>query len=484
VHGSLYGFGLWDGATRGRTGQRTNLKIMLKRMREEMGPLIRLAWPIALAELGWMAMQMVDTMMVGRLPDSAVAIGAVSLGSILFYTVGIFGSGLLLGLDTVVSQSFGAGEVRDCHRSLVASTYLTLLLTPVLMGLVLLWVPVLQRFGIAPEVLEQAVPYLNAVNWSMFPLLLYFGLRRYLQGMNLVKPVAFALVSANLVNVFANWVLIYGKLGVPAMGTEGAGWATFISRAYMAALLLGCALYYDRKFKTGLPDISWKPDWERMRRLMALGLPAATQLALEVAVFALVTALMGRLDAVSLASHQIALNTVAFTYMVPLGIGSAAAVRVGQALGRRDPAGAALSGWTAIALGAGFMMAAAVVLWLEPRWIVRIYTADADVLRVGVMLLFIGAFFQLFDGIQAVATGALRGAGDTHTAMLTHIACYWLLGLPLGYWLCFGRGWGASGLWVGLCAALITIGVVLLAAWRRKVRRFAWLQIDSPAGGA
>ncbi len=446
--------------------------VTLRNVGEEIGPLVRLAWPIVLAELGWMAMQMVDTMMVGRLPDSAVAIGAVSLGSILFYTVGIFGSGLLLGLDTVVSQSFGAGEVRDCHRSLVASTYLTLLLAPPLMGLVLLWVPVLRRFGIAPDVLQQALPYLHAVNWSMFPLLLYFGLRRYLQGMNLVQPVAFALVSANLVNVLANWVLIYGKLGAPAMGTEGAGWATLISRVYMAALLLGYALYYDRRFKTGLPDISWSPDWQRMKRLMALGLPAALQLALEVGVFALVTALIGRLDAVSLASHQIALTTVAFTYMVPLGIGSAAAVRVGQALGRRDPAGAALSGWTAIALGAAFMTAAAVMFWLQPRWIVRLYTADSDVLRVGALLLFIGAFFQLFDGIQAVATGALRGTGDTHTAMLTHVSSYWLLGLPLGYWLCFGRRWGASGLWVGLCAALIAIGIVLLVAWRRKVRGF------------
>ena len=423
-----------------------------------------------------MSMQIVDTMMVGRLPNSAEAIGAVSLGGILFYTVGVFGSGLLLGLDTVVSQSFGAGEIEECHRSLVASAYLTLILTPVLMGLVLLWVPALRSFGIQPDVLQLAFPYLNALNWSMLPLLLYFGLRRYLQGMNLVKPVAFALVSANLVNVLGNWMLIYGRLGAPAMGTEGAGWATCISRGYMALVLWGYALYYDRKYKTGLPDISWKPHWARMQRLTALGLPAATQLALEVGVFALVTALMGRLDAVSLASHQVALNTIAFTYMVPLGIGAAAAVRVGQALGRRDPTAAALSGWTAIGLGAAFMSAAAVVLWLAPQWIVRIYTSDPNVLRVGVMLLFIGAFFQLFDGVQAAATGALRGAGDTHTAMITHIASYWLLGLPLGYWLCFGRGWGASGLWVGLCVALITIGIVLLVAWRRKVRYFTVIE--------
>jgi MATE family multidrug resistance protein len=161
--------------------------------------------------------------------------------------------------------------------------------------------------------------------------------------------------------------------------------------------------------------------------------------------------------------------------MVPLGISSAAAVRVGHALGRRDPAGAARAGWAAIVLGAAFMAAAAVVLWTAPGPIVRIYTPDHQVLVTGTLLLFVAAFFQLFDGIQTVATGALRGAGDTRTPMITHILSYWLLGLPLGAWLCFRRGWGAVGLWLGLSLALILIGLVLLLAWRRQVRAFGRL---------
>lgn len=184
---------------------------------------------------------------------------------------------------------------------------------------------------------------------------------------------------------------------------------------------------------------------------------------------------MGRLGAVPLASHQIALNTVSVTYMVPLGIGSAAAVRVGHALGRKDVEGASHAGWTAMALGAGFMACMAVVLWTIPEKIVRIYTPDKSVIVAASKLLFVAAFFQLFDGVQAVTTGALRGTGDTRTPFICHLIAYWLIGLPLGYYLCFYRNWGAPGLWTGLCLALILIGSALLIFWQRTVRRFALL---------
>jgi len=173
-----------------------------------------------------------------------------------------------------------------------------------------------------------------------------------------------------------------------------------------------------------------------------------------------------------LASHQVALNTVSFTYMVPLGISSAAAVRVGQALGRRDPHGASRAGWTALALGASFMTCMAIVLWVAPHYIVRIYTPDPAVIHAASSLLFVAAFFQLFDGLQAVATGALRGAGDTRTPMIWSAGLYWLLGLPLGAYLCFRVGWGAAGLWTGLCIALILIGSGLVYVWHRRERAF------------
>lgn len=438
-------------------------------LRGEFRPLWRLAGPLVLAELGWMFMGIVDTMMVGRLPNSAEAIGAVSLGHVIFLAVGIFGGGLLFGLDTLVSQAFGAGRLEECHRSLFNGVYLALALTPLLMGILWLFITTLPLTGIHPAVLGEAVPYLHALNWSMLPLLLYFASRRYLQAINLVRPVMFALVSANLVNVAANWVLIFGHLGAPAMGVEGSGWATFISRVYMTLLLLGAVLYYDQRHRTGLWRTPRALHLPRIRSLLRLGFPAALQLVLEIAVFGAATVLIGLLDPVSLAAHQIALNAASFTFMVPLGISSAAAVRVGQALGAGRPVAAGRAGWAALVMGAGFMSCAALTFLLIPHTIARIFTPDAAVIRMGVSLLFVAAFFQLFDGLQVVATGALRGAGDTRTPMLSHLLANWFLGLPLGYLLGFRYGWGAIGVWVGLAAALTTSGLVLIVTWYRKV---------------
>lgn len=448
---------------------------------EEVGPMLRLAVPLVTAELGWMAMGIVDTMMVGRQANSAVAIGAVSLGTILYYVVAIFGTGLMLGLDTLVSHAYGAGDVEDCHRSLVNGVYLSLGLAPVLMGIVWLWEPLLRRLSIDPEVVRQAIPYLRTLNWSTLPLLLYFAFRRYLQGINLPKPVVFSLLTANLVNITGNWALVFGHLGVRAIGTVGSGWSTCLARTYMALVLMAYCVYYDRRHKTGLREASRLPHFPRVWRLLSLGFPAAAQYGIEVGVFAVATTLIAKLGAVSLAGHQIALNTVSLTYMVPLGISAAAAVRVGQALGRRDPRSASRAGWTALALGASFMTLMAIAFWTVPQFIVRSYTPAPEVIRTASSLLFVAAFFQLFDGLQTVATGALRGVGDTRTPMACHLVFYWLLGLPLGYYLCFRIGWGAPGMWTGLCVALIGIGIALLYFWRRKERVFMKAEFTSAA---
>jgi len=442
-----------------------------RRLQEEIGPMVRLAWPVVLSEIGWMAMGLVDTMMVGRV--SAAALGGVGIGSITFITIGIFGLGLLLGLDTLVSHSFGAGNLADCHRWLRDGVYLSLMLTAPLMGLAWAMIPFLHWFRIQPDVLREAIPYLEAVLWSTLPLLLYSAFRRYLQAMNLVQPVMFALLTANLVNAAVNWVLIFGHLGAPAMGAVGAGWATTLSRLYMALFLLGYILYDDRRRRGGLRGVSPALEPARLRRLLGLGLPAALQLLLEVGVFAAAAALIAKLGVDPLAAHHIAMTAITAVFMVPLGISSAGAVRVGQALGRGDPAGASRAGWTALLLTAGVMFFAVLGFWLAPRLILRLFTPDAGVIATGVSLLGVAGFFQLFDGAQVVATGNLRGAGETRIPMYVHLGGHWLIGLPLGYLLGFPLGLGAVGLWVGLCVGLILIGTVLLIAWRRKVQSLA-----------
>jgi MATE family multidrug resistance protein len=444
--------------------------VLLQDIRREFRPMLRLAAPLALTELGWLSMGFVDTVMVGRLPDSATAIGAVSLGTALFYAIGIFGSGIMLGLDTLVAQAYGAGQLEKCHRTLWNAIYLALIVSPLVMIAVLACVPLLSRLGLPPAVVDNTIPFLKALIWSTLPLALYFALRRYLQAMNVVKPVVFTLISANVINVLGNWTLVYGHLGAPRLGVAGSGWSTCISRLYMATALALATVYYDRKRASGFWRTSRRPEWRGIRELLHLGLPAASQLLAEIGAFTLATFLVGKLGALSLAGHQIALNVASFTYMVPLGIGSAAAVRVGQAVGAGDVRGAARAGWTALILGACFMSCSGVALFLFSHSIARVYTPEARVVHVGAVLLVVAAIFQLFDGIQVVATGALRGAGNTRIPMLANLIGYWLLGLPLGAWLCFKLNYGAVGMWAGLCLALVVIGSLLLIAWRQKVK--------------
>jgi MATE family multidrug resistance protein len=437
-------------------------------LRDDFFLTLRLALPLIIAEVGWMSMGIVDTIMVGRLPDSAVAIGATGLGQSLYHSVAIFGGGLLLGLDTFVAQAYGRKDLHDARISLVNGLFLALALTPILMLAVSFWPPLMQHFGISAQLVEPMRPFLHALNWGTLPLLTYFALRRYLQAENVVLPIMFALISANVVNAIGDWALIYGHLGVPAMGITGSGWATCVARIYMAGVLAVTLLWVESKRLlpqwTGAVHI----DLRRVTALLKLGAPAATQILLEIGAFAAATALVARLGPVPLSGHEIALNCAALTFMVPLGISSAAAVRVGQQLGRRDSAGARRAGWSAIVLGAGFMTCSGLVFVSIPTWIARLFSPDPVVIRTGARLLLVAAAFQLFDGLQTVATGALRGAGDTKTPMLANFVAYWLIGLPVGYLLCFKLGWGAVGVWIGLCAGLMMIGSGLLLAWHKR----------------
>jgi multidrug resistance protein, MATE family len=438
--------------------------------RQDFRRTLHLALPLIFAEVGWMSMGIVDTVMVGRLPNSAVAIGATGLGQSLYHSVAIFASGLLLGMDTFVAHAYGREDLDDARHSLVNGLFLAFALTPILMLAVSFWPALMQRVGISVELVQPMRPYLLALNWGSLPLLAYFALRRYLQAVNVAHPIMFALVSANIVNAFGNWVLIYGHLGFRAMGITGSGWSTCWARIYMALCLAVTLLWVESKrVQPGWVGMV-RIDVRRMFALLKLGAPAATQILFEIGAFSAATALCARLGPIPLAGHQIALNCAALTFMVPLGISSAAAVRVGQQLGRRDPDAARRAGWSAIIIGVGFMACSGAVFVSMPKLIARLFTPDPAVIQVGAQLLLVAAAFQLFDGLQTVATGALRGAADTRTPMLANFVAYWLMGLPLGYVLCFRLAWGAVGVWIGLCGGLMIIGSALLLAWHKRMR--------------
>ena len=441
----------------------------------ELLPLLRIAGPVILAEVGWMAMGIVDTIMVG--PLGPAAIGAAGMGSSVFTSIAIFGMGLMLGLDTFVSQSFGAGDTSSCRRWLHSGVWLAVIISPLVMGLAwVLWLT-LDWWGLHPEIRPLVGDYLRVIALGAPPLLLYAAFRRYLQGMHVVRPIMFALISANLVNAGANWVLIYGHLGMPALGVEGSAWATTLARIYMAAFMY---VAIQREHRKPLDEarargehrehlhVPMSPELARIRRLVTLGFPAASQVTLEVGVFAAATALAGRLEPVSSGSHQIALNIASLAFMVPLGLASSSAVRVGHAVGARDPRRAVRAGWTALATGCVVMAIIGLVLFVWPATLIAAFTTDPRIVNIGVGLLAIAAAFQLFDGTQAVATGVLRGIGETRMPMIVNVIGHWVFGLPVGYALCFRFGWGVAGLWVGLSIGLILAAVVLVAVWWKR----------------
>jgi MATE family multidrug resistance protein len=433
--------------------------------------MVALAIPVVLSELGWTAQGIVDTIMVGRLGPAAI--GAVTLGNAVYFTPVLFCFGLLLGLDTLVAQAYGRRDHDECHRWLAQGIYLACILTVPLMLLLFAASYGFAPFGIHAEVAVPAASYLRILTWGTLPLVFYGATRRYLQGVGQVRIISVTIVAGNLLNWFANWVLIYGKLGFPALGVNGSALSTVISRIFIALALSAAAWRYERRRGHPLFQHWAGPSLARLRQLAGLGLPAGGQVLLEVGAWNLVTLFAGRLSAVALAAHSIVFNYGSLSFMVPLGIGSAAAVSVGHAVGAGDGGRARRAGWLALGLGTGFMLLAAVVYLGLPGPLVALYTRDPQVMALGRRLLWVVAAFEIFDGIQTVSTGALRGLGETRVPMLANLVGYWVLGLPLGLTLCFVLGWGIYGLWIGLLAALIVIAATLLMRWRRDSARLA-----------
>jgi MATE family multidrug resistance protein len=442
--------------------------------RQQMRHMLVLALPLIAAELGWMSMGIVDTIMVGHMDNAAVNIASDALGQVLYNTLAFGIAGVLLSLDTFLSQSHGAERYDEANRWLYHGLILAAVLAATLFGLIELAPLVMNRMPINPGVMDGAIRFLHALNWGTPTLFLYFTLRRYLQAFNHVRPIAFALVTANLCNVLGNWLLIYGHhwgpVRIPAFGIVGSGLATSLSRTYLALFLVAAIWHVEHKHSYGLRSMLRHIESSRLKRLTLLGAPAGGQIFVEISIFATVTFLIGTMGPLPLAGHEIALNCASFTFMVPFAISAAAAVRVGQAIGREAPREAAGAGWTAILLGAGCMATFSIVLSVFAHPIARAFTPDRAVIAATVPLLYVAAAFQFFDGLQITATGALRGAGNTHAGLIVQIVGYWIIGLPIGSWLGFRLHHGALGLWIGLCAGLVVAGISLTTVWARTTR--------------
>jgi multidrug resistance protein, MATE family len=468
------------------------MRLRLNDIRSELPPLIHLALPLIAGELGWVSMSLVDTIMLGHLPDSALAMSAASLAQVLFNTLCFGVGGVLLGLDTLISQALGAKEQTEANRWLLHGLVMAVALAALLIAIFALTPALLLRLPVDRAILAQAVPAMRGLNYGTLPLLLYFTLRRYLQAAHHGRPIAFALISANLVNAAADWLLIYGhdwghrwqiaghRIAIPAFGVVGSSWATSFARLYLMLVLLAALLLADRRHGYGIRaglrlPISRRVEYQHMRRLFLLGAPAGASIFVEIAIFALVTSLIATFGRLQLAGHEVALQCASTTFMVPFAISAATAVRVGHAIGRMrtgaaTAANVVAAGWSGVGAGAAFMLCASVLLLTIPAQIARLFTPDHAIIAAAVPLLLVAAGFQFFDGIQITATGALRGAGNTHTPFLTHLICYWFVGMPLGILLGFHEKLGAAGLWLGLLVALTCVAFAMCFLWRRTTR--------------
>jgi MATE family multidrug resistance protein len=441
--------------------------------------LLRLALPIVVVQVGIMFMGVIDTIMVGHL--SARALAAVALGNLYFWACGIFGMGVIMALDPVIAQAVGANDDVAVARGFQRGLLLALLLT-IPVSIVLLFPdPVLRTFGQADDVVPLAVSYVLYCIPGVLPFLGFTVLRQTLQAMGLVRPIVLTMIAANAANILLNWMLIFGKLGAPALGVAGAAWATTAARWLMVIILFAIAWRPLRPYLLPLRTDTFAA--APVGRMLALGAPIGLQFQLEYGIFAVVGLLMGTIGTTPLAAHQVALNIASFTFMVPMGVAAAAAVLVGHAVGRGSATDARQAATAALVTGVGFMALMAIVLLVAPGLIARVYTTDATVIGIALVLIPLAGFFQVFDGMQVVCGGILRGLGDTHSPLIANIVGFWVLGLPLGVWLGLRRDWGPAGLWWGLVAGLAVVGIALLIRVQVRMQRtLKRVQIDHEGG--
>jgi MATE family multidrug resistance protein len=434
---------------------------------EDFRRLAELALPIVVVQVGMMAMGVVDSILLGHVSAADLAAGA--LGNLYFFGVCGLGMGVLMALDPIVAQAVGArddeGVARGVQRGLVLAAGLTVVSS-------LAFLPARGVFEVLQQpadVVPRAARYCVASIPGVLPFYAFVVLRQSLQAIGRLRPIVVSMVAGNLLNLALAWVLVFGHLGAPALGAAGAALATSLSRWALVALLLALAL---RELRPHLVPLR-RAALERapLARMLRLGLPIGVQYQLEMGVFSVVALLMGRIGTEAMAAHQIAINIASLTFMVPLGVSGAAAVRVGHAVGAGDAAAARRAAVAALVSGAAFMLLSAAVLLLAPAPLAHVYTRDAAVLALARVLIPIAGVFQVFDGVQVVSIGVLRGVGDTRTPMLVNVIGFWVVGLPVSLTLAFRLGHGAEGLWWGLVVGLVAVALFLVARVAQRLSR-------------
>ena len=455
-------------------GAKLSRPIAADAWRSELRATLALAWPLILANVTQQAIQATDILLMGRL--GATQLAAATLALNMTFTFNLLLLGLLIASSPMMATALGqrSNAVRDVRRTFRAGLWIMIFGLPPYW--LILWHvgSLMHALGQAPELASQGQTFLRAYMWCTAPWLLFQLLRNFVSALERPRIILWLSIGGIALNALLSWALIFGHFGLPALGLVGGGLGSTLTWLILCGALI-IVVSRDRKFRRfHVFGRFWHFDLERTMAMVRLGWPIGVTMALEMGVFALAAYFMGWLGAPAVAAHAVALQIAALTFMVPLGLGQAATVRVGLALGRRDEIGVARAGWTSWVVGVGFMGAMALVMWSIPRPLVTLFLADlpanAAVIALAVSFLKVAAAFQLVDGAQVIGAGMLRGLHDTRWPLIFALFGYWGVGLGIGAWLAFGADWKGVGIWIGLASGLAAVAVLMLARWLLRDR--------------
>jgi MATE family multidrug resistance protein len=430
---------------------------------------IQLAYPVMLSQLGHVMMGVVDSIMVGHV--NAVSLAAASLANIAFNILMLFGIGVSYAITPLVAEADGKHD-----KNMIIQVFRHGLVINLITGLILVlgvvfYKKLLYHINQPIEVVELAIPYLNIVTFSLIPMLVFQSFKQFTEGLSMTKVAMYVMILSNVVNAILNYILIFGHAGFSALGLNGAGYSTFLSRIFMMLLIIGY-IFFAKDFKKFRGVFSFRNYTKALfNKMLHIGLPAGIQFIFEVAAFDFSAVMMGWLGTYTLAAHQIAINLATISYMITSGLAAAATIRVGYFLGKKDKPNLMMAAKTLLLMGVGVMLLWAIVFIAGRNYLPTFYIKNQEVISIAAPLLVIAGFFQLADGIQVVCTGALRGLQDVKIPSLYIFIAYWIVGLPVGYILTFKFNYGAIGIWLGLLIGLVCTAIALLLRFRVIARR-------------
>ena len=442
--------------------------------RAELRATLALAWPLVLANLTQQAIQATDVLLMGRL--GATQLAAATLALNLTFTVNVLMLGIITASSPMMATALGqrSNAVRDVRRTFRAGLWLLALMLPPYW--LILWHvgDFMRAFGESAVLARQGETFLRAYMWCTAPWLVFQLLRNLVSALERPRIVLWLSLGGIGLNALLSWSLIFGHVGLPALGLVGGGLGSTLTWIVLCGAL-AAVVATDRQFRRfRIFGRFWRLDRERTRSMVQLGWPIGVTMALEMGVFALAAYFMGWIGAPAVAAHAVALQLAALTFMVPLGLGQSATVRVGLALGRQDESAITRAGWTSWGLGVAFMGSMALVMWSIPRTLITLFLKDdpanAETIALAVSFLKVAAAFQLVDGAQVIGAGMLRGLHDTRWPLLFALVGYWIVGLGIGSWLAFARDWKGVGIWVGLASGLAAVAGLMLVRWLLRDR--------------